>query len=123
MQNITLKFLKKEEQKKDQQQQQQAQQAGDLYDKRLLEYERNLVKGFNTASREVEELFRDRYRTLPVCADIQKRVSECYSSNTSAPLKCVDIAQEFVKCVERERQAKFGLPPTNTKATAKLNGA
>ena len=97
--------------------------SADLYDKRLLEYERNLIQGFNTASKDVEELFRQRYRTLPVCADFQKKVSECYTSNVSAPLKCVDIAQEFVKCVEKERQAKFGLPPSNLKATAKLNGA
>jgi hypothetical protein len=87
--------------------------AADLADRRLVEYEKNLIKGFNNASKEVEELFRERYKSLPVCFDLQKSVSQCYSENARLPLKCVDIANQFVRCVEKERQAKFGLPPTN----------
>lgn len=97
--------------------------SAELYDKRLLDYENNLIKGFNSASKEVEELFRDRYRTLPVCSNIQRDVNECYIINASAPLKCIDLVQEFVKCVEREREFKLGLPPTNLNATTKINGA
>lgn len=101
----------------DQQQQQPAttdlKLSTDLYEKRLVEYEKNLINGFNSASKEVESLFRDRYQTLPVCFDLQKSVSDCYTENAKLPLKCVDIANQFLKCVEKERQSKIGLPPTN----------
>ncbi|CAF0845838.1 unnamed protein product [Brachionus calyciflorus] len=81
----------------------------DLHDKRISEYEKGLVEGAKQASKEVEEMFRERYTTMPVCVDLQSRVSKCYSDNSDRTLNCLDVANEFIKCVENERQKKFGL--------------
>ena len=83
----------------------------DLQDKRIADYERNLLANFEQATKEVENLFRDRYQTVPVCMDEQKSVSECYTEYRGQPLKCLDIANKFIQCVEKERQSRFGLAP------------
>ena len=85
----------------------------ELHDKRILEYEKSLIDGFTKSSAEVENLFRDRYTTYPVCYDLQKNIVKCYSDNPKQTLNCLDISNEFVKCVERERQKKYGLPAVN----------
>jgi hypothetical protein len=81
----------------------------DLLDKRIAEYEKNMLTSFNAASAEVDNLFRERYQTVPVCLDMQKTVNTCYTDNRSQPLKCLDIANQFIKCIEKERQNRFGL--------------
>lgn len=82
--------------------------SAELHDKRIGEYEKNMVEGLRSASKQVEELFRERYTTIPVCSDFQAKVSKCYSENSERTLNCLDIANEFIKCVEQERQKKFG---------------
>ena len=85
----------------------------DLYDKRILEYEKQLLTNFDKASKEVENMFKERYQTVPVCYDLQKDVSACYTTNKNQPLQCLDIANQFMKCVEKERQNRFGLTALN----------
>jgi hypothetical protein len=85
----------------------------DLNDKRIEQYEQNLIANFNEATKEVEKMFHERYQTVPVCIDLQKSVSECYKSNKDRSLNCLDIANQFVKCVEKERQNRFGLTAFN----------
>lgn len=80
----------------------------DLHDKRINEYEKNLISSLEQASKEVENLFRERYTTMPVCLNLQQQVSQCYSENPNKTLNCLDIANKFVKCVEQERQRKLG---------------
>ena len=74
--------------------------------KRLQEYESLVVKGFNKSAKEVEELFQTRYNIQPVCGELQQQVQQCYSQNPSECLKCLDIVNKFVKCVEDERQTR-----------------
>jgi hypothetical protein len=81
----------------------------DLRDKRIADYEKNILVNFEKASVEVDNLFRERYQTVSVCLDLQKIVSACYTDNKSQPLKCLDITNQFIKCVEKERQSRFGL--------------
>ena len=76
----------------------------DLHDKRIETYERNLAQNFDKASKEVEAMFRDRYKTIPVCFDVQKSVEACYQDNPSLPLKCNDIVSQYLRCVEQERK-------------------
>ena len=85
----------------------------DLADKRISEYERHLLANFEQASKEVETLFKERYQTVPVCLDLQKTVSECYTNYKEQPLKCLDISNQFLKCIEKERQTRFGLSPSS----------
>jgi hypothetical protein len=87
--------------------------AVELSENRIAEYERNLVQGFNAASKEVEELFRERYKTVPICFDLQKSLNECYTLNSKQPLKCSDLSNEYIRCVEQERLNRYGLPAKN----------
>jgi hypothetical protein len=93
----------------------------DLHDKRIAEYEHELLKGFGQATKEVEELFKERYQTVPVCLDLQQNVSKCYSQNSKSPLNCIDLVNEFNKCVELEKQKRFGLTTTGVKSDRKAN--
>jgi hypothetical protein len=74
---------------------------------RLEEYEKNLIQNFKKASKDVELLFRDRYKSIPVCLDLQQTVMNCYSQNPKYPLKCLDISEQYIKCVENERLNRF----------------
>jgi hypothetical protein len=76
---------------------------------RINDYEDRLVNSFNSASKEVEDLFRTRYKTMPICVDLQNSVVECLNSNTKYPLKCLDVSNQYLKCVESERQNRFNL--------------
>ena len=69
----------------------------DMRDKRISEYEHNLMEGFSKSTVEVENLFRERYKTFPVCFDLQKSITKCYNENPSQPLKCLDISNQFIK--------------------------
>lgn len=82
--------------------------SAELHDKRIVEYEKNMIEGLSSASKQVEDLFRDRYTTIPVCSELQAKVSKCYSENSDRTLNCLEIANEFIRCVEQERQRKVG---------------
>lgn len=88
--------------------------SADLSDKRIQEYERNMLVSLDKAAKEVENLFKERYQTVPVCLEFQKSVSQCYAVNKGQPLKCLDVSNEFLKCVEKERQNRFGLAPLSS---------
>ncbi len=79
----------------------------ELHDKRIALYEANLVANFDQASRHVEQLFRERYQAIPVCGELQKVVGKCYEENSRQTLKCANIASQFLKCVEEERQVRL----------------
>jgi len=49
-----------------------------------------------------------RYQQLPVCIDLQKETSHCYSEFPDQPLRCLDIANKFIKCIEAERLKHLG---------------
>ena len=83
--------------------------SSELHEKRIANYEQNMLKSFKESSKEVTELFKDRYQTAPVCFDLQKLVSECYKENSKLPLKCSEVAEKYMKCVEEERQSRLGL--------------
>jgi hypothetical protein len=78
-------------------------------DKRLAEYEQQMLAKFNETTHNVEKQFGERYETLPVCLDLQASISSCYSENTKQPLKCSSLANEYIKCVEAARQKRLGL--------------
>ena len=78
-------------------------------DKRLAEYENNMLAKFNETTSNVEKQFGERYETLPVCLDLQASISSCYSENAKQPLKCSSLANEYIKCVEAARQKRLGL--------------
>jgi hypothetical protein len=94
----------------------------DLHDKRIQEYEKQMVTSLENASKYVENMFRDRYKTIPVCNDLQKSVSKCYSDNSNQTLKCLDIANQFIKCVEDERQSRLA-GGFNRNSSPKLSNA
>lgn len=94
----------------------------DLNDKRINEYEKQMITNLENASKYVENLFRDRYKTIPVCNDLQKSVSQCYSDNSNQTLKCLDVANQFIKCVEDERQSRL-VGGLNRNSSPKVNNA
>ena len=69
----------------------------DMHDKRIAEYEHNLLEGFSQSTKEVENLFKERYKTFPVCFDLQKSITQCYNENSKQPLKCLNISNQFIK--------------------------
>ena len=69
----------------------------DMRDKRIAEYEHTLIDGFSQSTKEVENLFKERYKTFPVCFDLQKNITQCYSEYPNQPLKCLDISNQFIK--------------------------
>ena len=69
----------------------------DMRDKRISEYEQSLVEGFSKSTLEVENLFKERYKTFPVCFELQKSITQCYNENSKQPLKCLDISNQFLK--------------------------
>jgi hypothetical protein len=69
----------------------------DMRDKRISEYEHNLMDGFSKSSLEVENLFKERYKTFPVCFELQKSITQCYNENPKQTLKCLDISNQFLK--------------------------
>ena len=77
---------------------------------RLDEYEKKMIHNFKNATKDVEEMFRDRYKTLPVCLDLQQLVKNCYNENQKYPLKCLDISEKYIKCIENERLNRFKAP-------------
>jgi hypothetical protein len=81
---------------------------------RLEEYEKNLVNHFNKGTKDVEDMFRDRYKTTPICVDLQELVFECYKQNQKSSLKCLDISEKYIKCVENERLNRFNKPSSGT---------
>jgi hypothetical protein len=76
-------------------------------EKRVFEYEHNLKENFHKATKEVEELFRNRYQTLPVCFDSQVKVHKCYDDHgKESPLNCSEVSKEYMRCVEEERRRR-----------------
>jgi len=69
----------------------------DMHDKRISEYEHNLMEGFSKSTLEVENLFKERYKTFPVCFELQKSITQCYNENPKQSLKCLDISNQFLK--------------------------
>ena len=81
---------------------------------RLEDYEKNLVNNFKKGAKDVEDMFRDRYKTTPICVDLQELVLECYKKNQSSSLKCLDISEKYIKCVEKERLNRFNNPSSGS---------
>lgn len=82
-----------------------------LHDKRIDIYEKSMLEKFNETTKEVEKLFGERYESLPVCLDLQANIANCYTENPKHPLKCINIANQYLKCVELERQKRLDLNP------------
>jgi hypothetical protein len=75
----------------------------------LADYEETMLLNFNKTTKEVEKLFGDRYESLPVCLDLQSSISNCYAENLKYPLKCINFANEYIKCVELARKKRLEL--------------
>lgn len=71
--------------------------------KRLDEYENRLITSFEKASQEVDELFKRRYQSTPVCHSLQQQVYECYKQNPNQTLNCIELVNKYIRCVEDER--------------------
>ena len=75
----------------------------------LADYEETMLLNFNKTTKEVEKIFGDRYESLPVCLDLQSSISNCYAENLKYPLKCINFANEYIKCVELARKKRLEL--------------
>jgi hypothetical protein len=75
----------------------------------LADYEEAMLLNFNKTTKEVEKIFGDRYESLPVCLDLQSSISNCYAENLKYPLKCINFANEYIKCVELARKKRLEL--------------
>jgi hypothetical protein len=71
--------------------------------KRLDEYESRLITSFEKASQDVDEMFKRRYQSTPICQSLQQQVYECYKQNPQQTLNCIEVVNKYIKCVEDER--------------------
>uniref|UniRef100_A0A670ZNA7 Coiled-coil-helix-coiled-coil-helix domain containing 3 n=1 Tax=Pseudonaja textilis TaxID=8673 RepID=A0A670ZNA7_PSETE len=49
-----------------------------------------------------------RYKTDPVCVDLQNQIFQCYQQNPKETLSCSALAAEYFKCVRHARQVESG---------------
>ena len=90
--------------------------SSELNQKRIQNYEQAMVKSFNDGTKEINDLVRDRYKTTPICNDLQRMLTGCYKENTRYSMKCADLAEKYSKCVEEQRKARF--EPSNSRKSS-----
>ncbi|XP_039180680.1 MICOS complex subunit MIC19 isoform X4 [Crotalus tigris] len=62
---------------------------------------------YEKAVKEVKSRFK-RYKTDPVCVDLQNQIFQCYQQNPKETLSCSALAAEYFKCVQHARQCWSG---------------
>ncbi|XP_008108487.1 MICOS complex subunit MIC19 isoform X3 [Anolis carolinensis] len=62
---------------------------------------------YQKAVDEVEAKFK-RYKSTPVCADLQSKIFQCYQENSQQTLSCSALASEYFKCVNHAKQSMAG---------------
>ncbi|XP_062990715.1 MICOS complex subunit MIC19 isoform X2 [Elgaria multicarinata webbii] len=62
---------------------------------------------YQKAVDEVDARFK-RYKSTPVCADLQSKILQCYQQNSQQTLSCSALASEYFKCVNHAKQSMAG---------------
>ncbi|XP_046840902.1 MICOS complex subunit Mic19-like [Xenia sp. Carnegie-2017] len=68
------------------------------------ESERKVLNEFDDSVQEMRERYSKKKAT-PVCSSLKQSVLECYQANKNRSLKCSQLVQDYVKCVEEARQS------------------
>ncbi|XP_042324730.1 MICOS complex subunit MIC19 isoform X4 [Sceloporus undulatus] len=62
---------------------------------------------YQKAVDEVDAKFK-RFKSTPVCADLQSKILQCYQENSQKTLSCSALASEYLKCVNHAKQSMAG---------------
>lgn len=73
-------------------------------EERSSEFYKVTTEQYQKAAEEVEAKFK-RYEVLPVCADLQAKILQCYRQNTQQTLSCSALADQYMRCVNQAKQS------------------
>ncbi|XP_063165003.1 MICOS complex subunit MIC19 [Candoia aspera] len=76
-------------------------------EERSSQFYKVTTEQYQKAVDAVESRFK-RYKSNPVCADLQSKILQCYQENPKETLSCSALANEYFKCVHRARQCLAG---------------
>uniref|UniRef100_A0A8D2L105 Coiled-coil-helix-coiled-coil-helix domain containing 3 n=1 Tax=Varanus komodoensis TaxID=61221 RepID=A0A8D2L105_VARKO len=74
-------------------------------EERSSQFYKVTTEQYQKAVDEVESRFK-RYKSTPVCADLQSKIFQCYQENSQQTLTCSALASEYLKCVNHAKQAE-----------------
>uniref|UniRef100_A0A0B8RY79 Coiled-coil-helix-coiled-coil-helix domain-containing protein 3serine-threonine-like n=1 Tax=Philothamnus irregularis TaxID=1899461 RepID=A0A0B8RY79_9SAUR len=76
-------------------------------EERSSQFYKVTTEQYEKAVNEVKSRFK-RYKTDPVCVDLQHQIFQCYQKNPKETLSCSALAAEYFKCVQHARQCNAG---------------
>nr|XP_060632398.1 MICOS complex subunit MIC19 isoform X1 [Anolis sagrei ordinatus] len=76
-------------------------------EERSAQFYKVTTEEYQKAVDEVESKFK-RYKSTPVCADLQSKIFQCYQENSQQTLSCSALASEYFKCVNHAKQSMAG---------------
>ncbi|XP_039180678.1 MICOS complex subunit MIC19 isoform X2 [Crotalus tigris] len=76
-------------------------------EERSSQFYKVTTEQYEKAVKEVKSRFK-RYKTDPVCVDLQNQIFQCYQQNPKETLSCSALAAEYFKCVQHARQCWSG---------------
>ncbi|XP_060101997.1 MICOS complex subunit MIC19 isoform X2 [Heteronotia binoei] len=76
-------------------------------EERSAQFYKVTTEEFQKAVNEVDARFK-RYKSHPVCADLQDKILQCYQQNSQQTLSCSALAHEYLKCVNLAKQSMAG---------------
>ncbi|XP_058046038.1 MICOS complex subunit MIC19 [Ahaetulla prasina] len=76
-------------------------------EERSSQFYKVTTEQYEKAVNEVKSRFK-RYKTDPVCGDLQNQILQCYQENPKETLSCSTLAAEYFKCVQHARQCNAG---------------
>ncbi|XP_069763913.1 coiled-coil-helix-coiled-coil-helix domain containing 3a isoform X3 [Narcine bancroftii] len=62
---------------------------------------------YQKAVSDVESKFK-RYKSQPICAELQEDVLRCYQQNPGQTLSCSALAKQYVHCINYAKQSLLG---------------
>uniref|UniRef100_U3FXA7 Coiled-coil-helix-coiled-coil-helix domain-containing protein 3 n=1 Tax=Micrurus fulvius TaxID=8637 RepID=U3FXA7_MICFL len=76
-------------------------------EERSSQFYKVTTEQYEKAVEEVKSRFK-RYKTDPICVDLQNQIFQCYQQNPKETLSCSALAAEYYKCVQHARQCNAG---------------
>uniref|UniRef100_A0A8C8VE77 Coiled-coil-helix-coiled-coil-helix domain containing 3 n=1 Tax=Pelusios castaneus TaxID=367368 RepID=A0A8C8VE77_9SAUR len=76
-------------------------------EERSAQFYKVTTEQYQKAVKEVEAKFR-RYKSHPICADLQSKILQCYQQNSHETLSCSALASQYLHCVNHAKQSMLG---------------
>ncbi|XP_042324728.1 MICOS complex subunit MIC19 isoform X2 [Sceloporus undulatus] len=73
-------------------------------EERSAQFYKVTTEQYQKAVDEVDAKFK-RFKSTPVCADLQSKILQCYQENSQKTLSCSALASEYLKCVNHAKQS------------------